>query len=392
MAPQHTASQPTAPDPYRLFFPLGLILGFAGIAIWPLAYFGLIQGYWGLSHAFIQSNGFLFSFIVGFLLTALPRFTGTENPSFGAQLALAISIVVGAITLETQDYAIAHSSFVVGYLIFFVLVGQRFIKRDRVPPATFSLIGFGVFAGFLGAVLNAISSYGIDIGGLTIAGKRLLTEGMTLLLVMGVGGFLGPRLLGFAKLDLIKVEGVPSAKREIPFRALYIVAGAAIVFSIILEHVLGLEWMNYLRVIASTLVIGMTLQPWRMPLAKTTLAWCVWVSVILTLAGLWLAALVPVYRVDMLHVMFIGGFTLLIVAVGMRVTLSHGGHGLEPERKNWPIRIALILGCIAMLARVGAQFNSASYSKHLVYASVSLMIALVIWGWRILRLMYAKRA
>jgi uncharacterized protein involved in response to NO len=101
---------------------------------------------------------------------------------------------------------------------------------------------------------------------------------------------------------------------------------------------------------------------------------------------------VPAYRVDMLHVMFIGGFTLLILAVGMRVTLSHGGHGLEPERKNWPLRIALILGSISMLARVGAQFHSSSYSAHLVYASVALMIALLIWGWRIMKLLYAKTA
>jgi uncharacterized protein involved in response to NO len=386
------ASQHAAPDPYRLFFPLGLILGFAGIAIWPLVHFGLIQGYWGISHAFIQSNGFLFSFIVGFLLTALPRFTGTENPSFASQLLLALCIVVGSITLETQNYEAAQTAFVTAYVVFFILVAQRFIKRDRTPPETFSLIGFGVFAGFLGAVLNAVSSYGFDIGGWAIAGKRLLTEGMTLLLVLGVGGFLGPRLLGFAKLDLIKVEGIASQKREIPFRSIYVVAGTVILLSIIIEHVFGLEWMNYVRVLAATLVILITLQPWKMPLAKTTLAWCVWVSNLLTLAGLWLAAAVPVYRVDMLHVMFIGGFTLLILAVGMRVTLSHGGHGLEPERKNWPLRIALILGSISMLARVGAQFHSASYSAHLVYASVALMIALVIWGLRIMRLLYVKKA
>jgi uncharacterized protein involved in response to NO len=385
------ASQHTAPDPYRLFFPLGLVLGFAGIAIWPLVHFGLIQGYWGISHAFIQSNGFLFSFIVGFLLTALPRFTGTKNPSFASQLVLALCIVIGSITLETQNYQIAQTAFVIAYLVFFVLVAQRFIKRDRMPPETFSLIGIGVFAGFLGAVLNAVSSYGIDIGGWAIAGKRLLTEGMTLLLVLGVGGFLGPRLLGFAKLDLIKVEGVPS-KREIPYRMIYVIAGIVILLSIILEHVLIWEWMNFVRVIAATLVITFTLQPWKMPLAKTTLAWCVWVANLLTLAGLWLAAAIPAYRVDMLHVMFIGGFTLLILAVGMRVTLSHGGHGLEPERKNWPLRIALILGSISMLARVGAQFNSTSYSAHLVYASIALMIALIIWGWWIIRLLYAKRA
>ncbi len=385
------ASQPIAPDPYRLFFPLGLVLGFAGIAIWPLAHFGVIHGYWGISHAFLQSNGFLFSYIAGFLLTALPRFTGTENPSFASQLVLAICIVIGAIALETQDYRVAHSSFVIAYLVFFALVAMRFIKRDRTPPDTFALIGFGVFAGFLGAVLNAVGSYGIDIGGWGMAGKRLLTEGMTLLLVLGVGGFLGPRLLGFAKLDLIKIEGVSSPKREIPLRALYVIAATIIVLSIILEHALMLEWMNLVRVLASTFVIGVTLQPWKLPLAKTTLAWCVWVANLLTLTGLWLAALIPAYRIDMLHVMFIGGFTLLILAVGMRVTLSHGGHGLEPERKNWPLRMALLLGGLSIVSRIAAPFNPSAFSSHLTYASILLMLALVIWGWRVMRLILARR-
>jgi uncharacterized protein involved in response to NO len=368
-----------------------MILGFAGLAVWPLLYFGIITGYWGLSHAFMQSDGFLFSFIVGFLLTALPRFTGTENPSLAAQLVLAATIVIGAIALESQAYQLAHTSFVFAYLVFFALVAKRFLKRDRKPPETFSLIGFGVLAGFLGALLNALSSYGLLPGGWTFAGKRLLTEGMTLLLVLGVGGFLGPRLLGFAKLDLMQIGRVPPLKKTISSARLFILAGAVIVLSIILEHVLELGWMNHIRALTATVVIAITLQPWRTPLAKTTLAWCVWTANLLTLAGLWLAAFLPAYRVDMLHVLFIGGFTLLILAVGMRVTLSHGGHGLEPERKNWPLRIGLFFGMLAMLSRAGAPFDAETYSRHLVYASFSLMIALTIWGWRIVRLMYAKR-
>ena len=144
-------------------------------------------------------------------------------------------------------------------------------------------------------------------------------------------------------------------------------------------------------VIASTFVIAVTLEPWKLPLAKTTLAWCVWVANLLTLVGLWLAAFIPAYRIDMLHVMFIGGFTLLILAVGMRVTLSHGGHGLEPERKNWPLRMALVLGGASIVSRIAAPFNPSAFSSHLAYASILLMLALIIWGWRVMRLILARR-
>ena len=67
-------------DPYRIFFPLGVLLGTAGVSIWLLYWLGLTAGYSGRAHAFVQIEGFLYAFIAGFLLTAIPRFTGTTVP------------------------------------------------------------------------------------------------------------------------------------------------------------------------------------------------------------------------------------------------------------------------------------------------------------------------
>ena len=44
----------SATDPYRIFFPLGILLGIAGVSIWPLYYWGVTAGYSGRSHAFVQ--------------------------------------------------------------------------------------------------------------------------------------------------------------------------------------------------------------------------------------------------------------------------------------------------------------------------------------------------
>src|SRR5437016_13622545 len=38
-------------DPYRIFFPLGILMGIASVSIWPLYYWGAIGGYNGRSHA-----------------------------------------------------------------------------------------------------------------------------------------------------------------------------------------------------------------------------------------------------------------------------------------------------------------------------------------------------
>src|SRR5437870_6956143 len=42
-------------DPYRIFFPLGIVLGAMGVSIWPLYYFGITEGYSGRAHAFVQT-------------------------------------------------------------------------------------------------------------------------------------------------------------------------------------------------------------------------------------------------------------------------------------------------------------------------------------------------
>src|SRR5204862_7598274 len=107
-------------DPYRLFFPLGIFLGVMGVSIWPLYYFGITEGYSGRAHAFVQTDGFLFAFIAGFLLTAIPRFTGTEAPARRTQYVLAILVTLSALAFEFHFFAIANTFFVAAH---FMLIG-----------------------------------------------------------------------------------------------------------------------------------------------------------------------------------------------------------------------------------------------------------------------------
>src|SRR3954447_22338642 len=102
-----------ATDPYRIFFPLGIILGAIGVSIWPLYYYGVSEGYSGRAHAFVQTDGFLYAFIVGFLLTAIPRFTGTQPPSRRVQYVLAAMIAVCALAFEFQFFVAGQTLFVI---------------------------------------------------------------------------------------------------------------------------------------------------------------------------------------------------------------------------------------------------------------------------------------
>jgi uncharacterized protein involved in response to NO len=371
--------QPT--DPYRLFFPLGILLGVVGVAMWPLYYFGLTTGYSGRVHAFVQTDGFLYAFITGFLLTAIPRFTGTEPPSRKTQYVLAAMLVSCAIAFELWSFAVANALFVAIHATLITLAIRRFRRRRQDPPETFSLIGLGLMTGAAGAVIDCGIAWNVIPPSLDLLGRRLLTEGMVLQLVLGVGGFLGPRLLGFAAIP--KFDGLEKSQSK--NNLFYKVAGLTILLSLLAEYGFGAAAMAFLRAAAVTAVILVAVQPWRLPAARTTLAWCVWTANWLIIVSVWLTAAAPRYRIDFLHVLFIGGFTLLILAVGTRVTLSHGGHTLALERGSWPLRIGLTSGLVAMLARVGAPFAPISYFEHLAFAGLLWIGGVLFWGFYLLR-------
>src|SRR5689334_25372295 len=118
-------------DPYRIFFPLGIILGLLGVSIWPVYYFGLTDGYSGRAHAFVQMDGFLYSFIVGFLLTAIPRFTGTEAPSTPSQYLLAAIIAFSALAADLQYFAVGLTGFLIAHAILVALLLPRFVRRQQ---------------------------------------------------------------------------------------------------------------------------------------------------------------------------------------------------------------------------------------------------------------------
>jgi uncharacterized protein involved in response to NO len=372
-------------DAYRVFFPLGILMGIAGVTIWPLYYFGVTSGYSGRAHMFVQADCFLYAFIVGFLWTALPRFTGTSAPARSIQYVLAAMLGVAAACFEAQLFAFGHLLFMASHVIFIAVLVQRFRHRQSPPPPTFALVGAGILAGLIGAAVNAGIAWEQIGPEWDLVGRRMLTEGMVLLLVLGVGGFLGPRLLGFAQLPNFQGIGNIASQSRPPFMVrrggrIYAVAGVTIVASILLEYGLHFEAMAWLRAAIASILVATLVRPWRLPAARTTLAWCVWVAHWLLIAGLWIVAAAPKYRIDFLHVLFMGSFTLLILAVGTRVALSHGGHTLAQERKSWPLRIGLTTGLIALLARLAAPFTPNSYFDHLAWAALFWICGIAFWG------------
>jgi uncharacterized protein involved in response to NO len=367
---------------YRVFFPLGMLCGLAGVAIWPLYAFGVTTTYSGRSHAFVQIFGFLYAFVAGFLLTAVPRFTGTPPPSLPTQLSLAAVLLVAAVSSELRMFAVGTVAFLAAHVMLLTLVARRFARRQQNPPPTFANIGLGLLAGAAGALLTSGVTLELVPASWDLLGKRLLTEGMVMLLVLGVGGFLGPRLLGFAPPPNHQLPSVSSVSSVVES----FIAGLVILISLIAEYGFDLSQMAYVRALVVSIVVIRSLQLWKRPAVRTTLSWAIWIAHWVIAIGVWVVAAAPRYRADFLHILFIGGFSLLILAIATRVTLSHGGHDLAQERRSWPLRIGITCMLIAMLARLGAPFTAATYFAHLQWAALLWMAALICWGAYVLRL------
>jgi len=68
-------------EPYRILFPLGTIYLLWGMLIW-LPQILFANSYPVLAHRFLMLNGFSASFIAGFLMTAVPKFSQTKIAHF----------------------------------------------------------------------------------------------------------------------------------------------------------------------------------------------------------------------------------------------------------------------------------------------------------------------
>lgn len=373
---------PTAPraEAYRLFFPLGVVLGVAGVAIWPLYHFGVIASYSGRAHAMIQVAGFLYSFITGFLMTALPRMTQTPPPRLRFKLVVAALIIGSVIAFELSEFRWGQLLFLAAQTAVMGAAARRAYSRRADPPDSFVLVAFGLAFGAGGTLVNALIDWEELDPLWSLFGMRLLTEGMVLSLVLGVGAFLEPRIMGLLAPPSDKDDrSVAPAPKPLRARSAF-AAGVMIATTLYLQYAQSIASAGLLRAAGVTLVLAATVPPWRWPRARTTLARTIWLANWCVLAGEWGPAFFPDYGVDLMHFLFMGGFSLLILAIATRVVLAHGRLGLERETKSLPLRIAGTCVVIGLLSRIGAAFAVESYFEHLAVAGIFWIAGVLLWG------------
>src|SRR3989338_1905032 len=367
-------------EPYRLFFPIGIGMWVFGASHWLLYALGIIPNYSGSFHSAVQIQLYMSSFVVGFLTTAVPRFSATftaESFEVTAFLALILAIFAGVVSGHPL---LAHGFFmalVVGLLVF---VARRFLKRNiQYPPVQFIWIPVAALHGVCGSALMILAQKGVLGVNFMASAKPMLNQGFMLSLVLGIGGFLGPRIMGsreFPNPESIRASIPAFRSRQAVIQG---VAGLIFFSSFWLE---GLDFKTAayaLRAAAATYILLQSHALILRPKTPGVFSRLVWMSFWFIVAGLWLALFFPKHLVSALHLVFIGGFSLITFAVSTMVVYSHSGQGEKLQRSPWILKLVMVLVPLALFFRLTAALTTEHYFTGLGIAAFLWIVAGVSW-------------
>lgn len=374
-------------EPHRLFFLLGLLFSLSGAALWPLHALGALP-YPGPLHRALMIEGFELCFISGFLLTALAGLTHGARwrpaemwTAFGGALLFALASLAARPAPALGGFLLT-----VGTLA--VAVARRVRAAPAAAPREMLLVLLGLLAGLAGGgwqLAAMLQGVGEPQPGF---GLRLVSHGMVLLLVLGVGGLLVPTFTGTR--DPLRIPGIAGPHQPRGRVILYGVLAALFVLSFVAEAGGRRTTGALLRAPGATVLLLLVWKLQRLPVRRTTHAWALWSAGVFVLLGLWIAALLPLHPLAGDHVVLIGGFGLLSMGIGSRVTVAHGGHPLPVEdRLMNPVPFALLV--LAVAVRLVADFAGAGATPWLGLAGLLWTLAWLAWGVRAVPLLAGPR-
>ncbi len=356
-------------EPFRIFFPLGLLCSLIGVSHWLWYYTGLIETYSCNFHGLLQMQGFQTAFAVGFLMTALPRFV--EVPGARPwELTVGVGLLIWSVLeLYLEGWFLAEVGFLALILHLTVFALRRFRHRRDTPPVTFLFIPFGLLHAFVGGLLILW-----PLEGFVKLGHRLVEQGMFLCFAMGIGPYLGPRLMGLVRPD---TETPGSSRLK---AALFILAGISVFVSFWIEAGLSEASGRLLRALVVGAILLPTVRLFRLPRRPLWHLRGLWLSFWCVIVGQLLSGVFPDYEISALHVTFVGGFGLLTLTIATRVTVAHCGFDPLWDRNSKTLTLFVACFVAALLARLSAALYPDYYFGMLHIGAGFWLVGAVLWG------------
>lgn len=357
-------------NPFRWFFPLGIIFLIIGALVWvPLLW--TADFYPITVHRFAMVNGFTSCFIAGFLMTAVPRFSGAGYAKLYEVICFTIITFIGFLVsiFGTEEFASFFSAFqAIGILCFLFM---RISKRKQNPPYSFLFI-------FVGLILWTFSALHFGFTGAETL-KSLHYEGAIAAIILGVGSRLIPGILGHVE--------IVQQQRAVYEKPVSIIKTVPLSFAVLIIGFVSSYLLPHALVMRAVVVSWIALKYWKLyktPAEKTALTWSIWTSAWLIVTGFVLRSVMSEGEIHLTHVFFIGGIVLLSLLVATRVIQSHGPKDKKLENLK-VLYVVTGLTTVAMLTRVSAYYMPETYLTHLAYGAILLVLVVIIWSIKYLK-------
>lgn len=382
--PFHDAAMSTSSltrrDPSKLLVAMGAALATAGVLPWLLFALGLHSlyepifrsvGFRSSFHPLVQVEGFLACFAIAFLFAYIPRRTGTA-PAARWQVAIAVAAPVAIAVLAFLDKWVWAQ---VVWLVLLAMAAEFSLRRMRRArlPASFVWVPIGILMGVCGAVL---AGAGVMLGGrqyfLHEIGRGLLLQGMFTALVLGTFDLIVPAVAE-------EVDEV--ADRKLVLEAvLHSVCAVAFFASFFAGEMVSAQLGFAIRALVTLIVVSGPLQSAPMPLypgmSDRMLRVCIWM---LPLGYSWVA-IAPLYRRAGLHVVYLGCFTALVLAVAAHLSLSRHPVTERQRARPWQLALGGGLLAVALTARTLLELDPPNFHLWLGMAAASFLTATVPWA------------
>lgn len=367
-------------EPFRLLFPVGTALGILGVLLWPAFIWGGAP-YPLHSHPAIMIQGFLLSFVIGFLGTALPRLLSVRKLRLPETLAYAGGTILISCLHLLGWHTLGNAFFVFLLIAFLFGLLRRAREREDIPPPGFVLVALGMLCGLTGGLLTALDTLrpGILPGNMPLLANILWQQGFLLLPILGIGAFLLPRFFG-----LQSQQDFPESLRPTPewikvaiFAGL---CGVAILGSFVLEATGWWRTGFLLRAFTIFVYFFREVPVHRARFGRGSLAWSLRIALASIPLGYLLMAAFPAWQITIVHIVFISGFSLLTFTVATRVVLGHSGQDSKFELPLKSVMTVTVLLVLAVVIRIAADFIPDLRLSHYAYASLLWVGGAIVWS------------
>lgn len=359
-------------EPYSIFFSMGLLSALFGVLLWLGFQTRFISFFPRQAHGNLMFFSFIWSYVAGFLMTAIPKMTRTESPKT-VELFFAIFMVIlqWVLNLRNETLLSIYLYLIqILFLLFFIL--RRIRHRQQIPFEGFVFIPFAFLSAFVGAwffISSQNQNYQLFY---FFSGQAFILN-----LICGLGSRLIPVITRVPAAIPPDVNTVKTKYLE------FFIMAVLLNSSFYIEFLVNPQIGNFLKALVLIFIAIKNFKLLLPPATRSFLGWGIRSSILLMILGYVGLGLTSEISLPLLHLVYIGGFALITLMISTRVTLAHGPQNTAPELDSKAIVMTFLFFGLAALFRV---FAGTSLTSLFLSLSIFLFIAaLLTWSIRFLK-------